>query len=406
MSEKKCLLWVGVVFLLLAVCLAPFGKATAAAPKEIRMGAILSITGMNAMTGAEQKWAYETAVADINKKGGIFVKEFNKKIPVKLVIADDKSVPDQGAAAMERLIKVDKIDVALSTNITPINQAAATVCEKYKVFFSIVCSWLDFIEQGHYKWTTDLFTSAAEAAHAPFLIWEALPKDQRPQRPALMTEDNQDGQGFGDGFRAFAKQYGYTFAVDEPYAPGTKDFSGLIMKWKAAKVDALLWLGSPTDGITLLRQMKEQNLRFPYTHGFKGFWPTEFVQAMGKDANYIIHDGFWAETIPNPGAKELGERFKKQHGRDSVSIGLYYANPQIVAMAIEKAGSIQSAKIRDVVFGGEFKGTMMGDVKYNEKGLCFKPLLALQWWNGQRMPVYPPMAKVWQLKMAPTAWEK
>jgi branched-chain amino acid transport system substrate-binding protein len=247
-----------------------------------------------------------------------------------------------------------------------------------------------------------MFTSAPEAARTPFVIWEEqLPKDQRPKRPALMMEDNQDGQGFGMGFKGFAKEYGYTFAIDEPYAPGSKDFSSHILKWKAAKVDALLWLGSPTDSITLLRQMKEQNLKLKYIHGWKGFWPTEFLQAMGKDANYIIHDGFWAETLPNPGAKELGQRFKKQFKMDSVSIGLYYANPQILAMAIEKAGSIDSAKVRDAVFGGEFKGTMMGDVKYNAKGLCFKPFLALQWWDGQRMPVYPPLPSVWKLKLAP-----
>ena len=37
-------------------------------------------------------------------------------------------------------------------------------------------------------------------------------------------------------------------------------------------------------------------------------------------------------------------------------------------MAIEKAGSFKSAKVRDAIFGGEFKGTMMGDVKYNAAG--------------------------------------
>ncbi|MFC1839481.1 hypothetical protein ACFL1N_07870, partial [Thermodesulfobacteriota bacterium] len=79
----------------------------------------------------------------------------------------------------------------------------------------------------------------------------------------------------------------------------------------------------------------------------------------------------------------------------------YYANPQILAMAIEKAGSYESEKVRNALFGGEFKGTMMGDVKYNEKGLAFKPLIALQWWNGERMPVYPPVPEVWELKLAP-----
>ena len=83
-----------------------------------------------------------------------------------------------------------------------------------------------------------------------------------------------------------------------------------------------------------------------------------------------------------------------------MSAGLYYANPQILAMAIEKAETIDSTKLRDFMFSGnaEFKGTMMGDIKFNEKGLCFIPSLALQWWNGQRMPVYP-ASKTWKFKM-------
>ncbi|MFC1863994.1 hypothetical protein ACFL1Z_08605, partial [Thermodesulfobacteriota bacterium] len=97
--------------------------------------------------------------------------------------------------------------------------------------------------------------------------------------------------------------------------------------------------------------------------------------------------------------KELQERYMKQYGMDSVSVGLSYANAQILGMAIEKAGSFESAKVRDAIFGGEFKGTMMGDVKFNEKGLAFKPLIALQWWNGKRMPLYPPKPDVWKVKL-------
>ena len=396
---KKNLRWLVLSSFLMAVCLIPFSGVVAADRTEIRVGAPNSITGMNVMTAAEHKWAYEQAVADINKKGGVFVKDLGKKLPIKLIFADDKSTADQGAVALERLIKRDKIDLALSTNITPINIAAATVCEKYKVYFQIVVSWLDFIEKENFKWVSDLFTDTGSAAKTPFLIWNDMPPDQRPKRPALLMEDNQDGQGFGMGFKHWAKEYGYTFVIDDPYAPGSKDFSSHILKYKATKVDAILILCSPTDGITLLRQMKEQGLKVPYIHGWKGFWPREFEKAMGKDANHIIHDGFWSDAFGAPGAKELQARYMKQYGRDSVSVGLSYANPQILAMAIEKAGSFESAKVRDVVFGGEFKGTMMGDVKYNEKGLAFKPLIAMQWWEGKRMPVYPPKPDVWTLKL-------
>jgi len=406
MGDKKFLTWLGLSFLLLTVCLISFSGVSAAEKKEILVGAVNSLTGVNAMTAAECKWAYEQAIADVNKKGGVFVKELNKKLPIKLIFADDKSTPDGGAAAMERLIKVDKIDLALSSNITPINIAAGTICEKYKVYYSIATSWLDFIEKENFKYVSDVFTSTTKAAETPFLIWASLPKDQRPKNPALMMEDNQDGQGFGMGFKAFAKEYGYTFAVDEPYATGSKDFSSHILKWKAAKADALLTLLWPTDGITLIRQMKEQNLRLPYLHGWKGLWPREFEQAMGKDANYIIHDGFWSSKSGAPGAEDLQKRFMKDHkGLDSVSVGLSYANAQILAMAIEKAGSIKSEKVRDAVFGGEFKGTMMNDVKFNEKGLAFKPLIAMQWWDGERMPLYPPVPSVWKYKPAPTTWK-
>jgi branched-chain amino acid transport system substrate-binding protein len=400
MAKKRSLRWLLFFFILFSLCFLSFNGAMAAEKTEILVGAPNSITGVNAMTGLEHRWAYETAVADINAKGGVYVKELDKKLPIKLIFADDKSAPDQAAAAMERLIKVDKIDLALSSNVTPYNIAAATVCEKYKMYYQIVISWLDFVEKENFKWVADLFTDTGSAAKTPFLIWEEqLAPDQRPKRPALLMEDNQDGQGFGSGFKAFAKEYGYKFAVDAPFAPGTKDFSSHILKYKAAKVDALLTLCPPTDGITLLRQMKEQGVKIPYIHGWKGLWPREFEQAMGKDANYIIHDGFWSDKAGNPGEKELQERFVKKFGRDSVSVGLSYANPQILAMAIERAGSIDPAKVRDTVFGGEFKGTMMGDVKYNEKGLAFTPLIAMQWWNGERMPVYPPNPNVWKLKL-------
>jgi len=50
------------------MCLMSSGIASAADITEIRVGAINSITGSNAMNGAEQRFAYEQAVADVNKR--------------------------------------------------------------------------------------------------------------------------------------------------------------------------------------------------------------------------------------------------------------------------------------------------------------------------------------------------
>jgi branched-chain amino acid transport system substrate-binding protein len=404
MKKRLFVVWMVTVCLCGAALLLSYGTSSAAEKKEILIGAVNSLTGENVLTAAECKWAYEQAIADVNKKGGIFVKELNKKLPVKLIFADDKSVADGGAAAMERLIKVNHIDLALSSNITPINLAAGTVAEKYKMYYAIATSWLDFVEKENFKYVSDLFTDTGDASKAPFRIWEKLPANEVPKNPALLVEDSQDGQGFGNGFRANAKERGIKFAVDEPFNLGANDFSAQILKYKAAKVDAILTLMSPAQAVVLVRQLKEQGLRIPYLHGWKGFWPREFEKALGKDSNYIIHDGFWNSKYAGPGSEELQQRFIKAFKNDSVSVGLSYANAQILCMAIERAGSLKPEKVRDAVFGHEFKGTVMGDVKYNEKGLAFTPLLAMQWMNGERMPLYPANPKAWTYKPAPPTW--
>jgi branched-chain amino acid transport system substrate-binding protein len=198
-----------------------------------------------------------------------------------------------------------------------------------------------------------------------------------------------------------AEKHGYKFVMDDPYAPGAKSYISQIMKMKALEADAVLWLGDPTDAITMMREMKEAQTKIRYIHGWRGMWPTEFLKALGKDSNYVIHDGFWSENNGAPGSKELGERYKKKYGKDSVSIGQDYANVQMLVMAIEKAGTLDSAKVRAQYVNGEFKGTMQGDLKFNDKAVCYTESIAGQYWNGQRMPLWPPQPKVWTLKLIP-----
>jgi hypothetical protein len=75
---------------------------------------------------------------------------------------------------------------------------------------------------------------------------------------------------------------------------------------------------------------------------------------------------------------------------------------QVVTQAIEKCGSLDSTKINNTIRGGgTFKGTTMGDVTFKSNGYCFTPSLALQWWNGQRMIVWPTGLTDWTLKWIP-----
>ena len=68
----------------------------------------------------------------------------------------------------------------------------------------------------------------------------------------------------------------------EKFVEGQKDFSSIILKFKQSGVEGIVVLISPSDGITFVKQMKEQNWAPKFMFGYKGFWPVEFMKALGR----------------------------------------------------------------------------------------------------------------------------
>ena len=376
------------------------GTDTTAAPAgtfdgEIVVGALGTLTGAGAMNGAEQVWAYDKAVADINAAGGVDVG--GKKMELKLKWIDDKSDANEGAAAVEKLIKVEGTKLILSTQTTPINMAAAIVAEKYQAYYQQVITWTSMAREQKWQWNSDLFFGPDKVGEVPFLMVELMPEADRPKNWCILTEDNADGQALGEGVKAVAAAHNINVALYQTYTPATKDYSSIILKMKEKDIDAIVVLISAADGITFTKQMKEQNFSPKYMMGWKGFWPSEYMQGLGTDSDYVCYDAFWSEQLPYPGAKELGEAYKAEHdGLDSVSIGLFYANVQIMKQAIEKAGSTDPAAVRDQVFGGTFTGTAMGDVTYDAGGVADIQPLGQQWVNQARVLIYPEVGNTMQ----------
>jgi len=380
----------------LAACGASGGGSSSTTDEEategfdgtITVGALGTMTGGGAMGGAEQIWAQKQAMADINAAGGITMDGKKYKLDIKFV--DDKSDPTEGAAAMEKLIKVEGLKLILSTQVTPINQAAVVVAEKYKAFYQMVVGWTDWMRDGNYQWTADMFFTAAAVAEVPFEMVKTMPESEWPTKWGMFTEDNADGQAMAGGVEATAKAYGFKVVAVEAATPGSKDYSSAILKLKQAGVDGLLAFCSPADGITFTKQMKEQDFAPKFMMGWKGFWPTEYAQGLGPDSDYVGHDGFWSEDLGAPGAKELGQKYSDAHsGATSDTIGLPYAAVQILAQAIESANSTDPAAVRDAIWGHTFTDTVMGEVTYDDQGIYDIQPVGMQWMNEKRVVIIP-----------------
>ena len=82
MRSKLSKLFVGLTACLLLLL---FGvQAHAAAPDTIKVSAVLSLTGGMADQGVQLKEGYEILVAKINAAGGVYVKEYGKKMPYRI----------------------------------------------------------------------------------------------------------------------------------------------------------------------------------------------------------------------------------------------------------------------------------------------------------------------------------
>jgi branched-chain amino acid transport system substrate-binding protein len=378
----------GIVFVavLLVSVLISCGKK---AEREILIGAHLPLSGVGAIVGKDQKWAYDMAIEDINNAGGIFVKEFNAKLPVKVIFVDDESDSGKAAAAVERLIKRDKVDMILSGQVGAMGVLPGMItAEKYKKYYHGNIIWKHDFMAHKFKWATMYFIEIPAIGIMPFELFKTMPEKDRPKKIGLFMEDSFDGKAMGDGAAMVAKMYGYNIALRVTMGMGAKDFSTQVLKGKAAGVDAIISMANVPEMVTLIRQMKENNFNVKAFQGFKGTWATEFYNALGKDAEGILLDAFWSEDYPFKGAKELGERYYKKYKEHSVSVGMYYACCQILWQAIEKAGTLDGAKVRQAVLDNTFE-TVNGPTKYDKDGVAIFPAGDCQWRNGKQTSVYP-----------------
>lgn len=361
----------------------------AAAGDEIVLGTHNSLSGVGAILGGEQQWAYAQAIRDINRTGGIYLKEAGKKLPVKLITVDDESDPGKAATATQYLIKQSKVDLMLGGQIGAMGTLPGMItAEKYKTYYHGGIIWPQTFLEHNFKYCTMYFFDPVHGGIMPFEVFNSVAEDQRPKRPALCMEDSFDGKTMGDVWTDIGKKYGYEMALRTSMGMGERDFTSQVMEARQANVDAILCMANVPETVTLVRQLKENRVNIKWFQGFKGTWSNDFWKALGSDAEGILLDGFWSMDYDFPGATELGERYFHDHREYSVSVGYYYATAHILLQAIEKAGTLDDLKVRRTVIENEWMSTN-GPVKYDKKGIALFPLGNFQWRNGKQVLLYP-----------------
>jgi len=122
-----------IALLVLTAC-GPAGQipVSGEAPEKIIIGNPIALSGPNAPAAAlSQVPSYDLWVDDVNAAGGIYVKEFDKKIPVEILRYDDTSDVGTAVQLTEKLIVEDKVDFILPPWGTASNFAIAPVVSEH-----------------------------------------------------------------------------------------------------------------------------------------------------------------------------------------------------------------------------------------------------------------------------------
>lgn len=384
MFRRVCLLLCGLLMLALAAC------GGAQAPETIQIGAAVSLSGPLAGGGGQVERGYQIAVEDINADGGIFVEEFNKKIPIELTLLDDESDPNKLVTLLESLNSDQQVVAYLGGFGSGQHAAAASIAEKNKIPYIGVAFALYAPHGQGFNYLFSPFPKSQDMAADIFtMLNEYLPEGERPTRVAVFQEQTDWGVELGGLWREQAAAQGYEIVVYEEYSVGSSDFTDIILKAKEAEAELLLSLPTPPDGITIQRQMAELD----YTPQFQFTIRAPDVPTwkdLGTAGDYVALAPGWFYGMAYDGVAELNAKHTELTGRPADPIvGPAYAAFQILADAIERAGTLDRDAIRDAIAATDMD-TVIGPVTFREDGTGVVNAPILQYQNGAIELIYPP----------------
>lgn len=264
---------------LLALCLlaasVTAGPATAAdAPAEIRIGALYAGSGQLASASVPLHVALEWWADGLNRQGGVYVKAFDRRIPLRLVSYDDQSSPALAGNLTNELITRDKVDILLSDSTSVMTASAVPIARDHKMLlWDVTGSSPNFFSADN---PYIVLLGLAATDRYPRSLAEfigQMPKLGIRRVALLYTTADYTAFQAAAARKAVQGTPGLTLAFDRGVPANTTDYTLLLNAVEAAAPDAFLEFGYPANEIAFLHAMQDNASKFRFL--FTGYGLTE-----------------------------------------------------------------------------------------------------------------------------------
>jgi len=314
---------------------------------QVKLGAVLSVTGPASFLGDPEKKTLEMYVDEINAKGGVNGQK------LQLVVYDDGADANAARTFATRLVEEDKVVAMVGGTTTGATLAMIPVFEEAQIPLISLGGAIQIIEPVR-KW---VFKTPHTDRMACQKIFADL-KQRNLTTVALISGTDAFGKSMRDQCVAVAPQAGISIAHEESYGPRDSDMTPQLTNIKGkAGVQAVVNAGFGQGPAIVTRNYRQLGIALPLyqSHGVAS---KQFIELAGPAADgvrlpaaaLLVAEKLSDNDAQKPVVVAYTQTYQQKTGQPVSTFGGHaYDGLMILVEAAKRGGSFDTAKVRDEI---------------------------------------------------------
>ncbi len=311
---------------------------------------------------------YKMWVDEVNAKGGLYIEEYGKRLPIELKIYDDTSDMGTMTRMLEKLILEDEVDFILPPASTAFLFAAAPIANKY--------GYILLGAEGGGTTLTPLLPSLPYyfgvlnySDHYQMPVLAEILEDAGIETVAIMFLEDLHGVEYNGVAGIDLNNKGIDIVMTKSVPIGVKDVASIINEAKALGAEAFLSFCYPDENFLAIGTAMALGYNPDVFLTGPGANFAFFPGVFGPAAEGVMGYGAW-NTKSSAASEDFYEKFTALYDPgllDWWGHNLYYGGLQFFEQAIEEAGTLDQAVIREVMATSTFN-TILGPTWFDMTG--------------------------------------
>lgn len=319
--------------------------------KQIKIGAILPLSGPVAVYGTESQKGIQLAIEELNAEKGL---------NITAIYEDDKSLVSTAAVeAANKLTNIDKVDLVL-TMVVEEAKPTMPIFREQKI--PLVVMWDDnryIKEGGEFVFSNGFSTEKTGERIADFAF-----NNLGLRNITIIRHEDSWAELISEAFKSRFEGLGGLIVYQESLAPDQPDFKTVITKAISKNPDGVYFPLLPPTSAQFLIQANQLGLNAVRFTG--DAFTQDVIDAAGSSAEGIYLTNGYADS-----PETLTARYKQRFGTDPIDVTIFAAGYDGVKK-IENAldgTSVKSVKDRlDEIFGPSHSASKVEKIFQIEKG--------------------------------------